>query len=57
MRGWNAFSKALGSLRFIRQHTDIPVPIVYCDFEEDGAYYLITEYIKGAGMSKYSQRV
>jgi hypothetical protein len=30
------------SLQFIQQHTDIPVPTVYCHFEDDGAYYLIT---------------
>lgn len=38
-------------LEYIRQHTDIPVPQVYCHFEDDDAYYLITEYIEGVGMS------
>ncbi|KAF4462084.1 kinase-like domain [Fusarium albosuccineum] len=33
-------------------HTDIPVPTVYCHFEDDGAYYLITEYIEGVSMSE-----
>ncbi|KAG9252690.1 uncharacterized protein F5Z01DRAFT_690444 [Emericellopsis atlantica] len=40
------------SLQFIQQHTDIPVPTVYCYFEDDGAYYLITEYIEGVSMSE-----
>ncbi|KAK4146017.1 kinase-like domain-containing protein [Dichotomopilus funicola] len=40
------------TLRFIRQHTDIPVPSVYCDFEDDDAYYLITEYIEGVSMAE-----
>jgi hypothetical protein len=40
------------SLRFVRQHTDIPVPTVYCDFEDDQAYYLITEYVDDVGMSE-----
>ncbi|KAG9254526.1 kinase-like domain-containing protein [Emericellopsis atlantica] len=40
------------SLRFIRQHTNIPVPTVYCHFEDDGAYDLITEYIEGVSMSE-----
>lgn len=40
------------SLQFIREHTDIPVPTVYCHFEDDGAYYLITEYIEGVSMSE-----
>lgn len=39
------------SLRYIRQHTNIPVPTVYCDFEDDDAYYLVTSYVEGASMS------
>ncbi|KAF4974680.1 hypothetical protein FZEAL_8438 [Fusarium zealandicum] len=41
-------------LRFIRSKTDIPVPRVYCDFEDDEAYYLITEYIDCINMSDLS---
>lgn len=40
------------SLRFIRRVTDIPVPSVLCGFEDDGAYYLMTEYVDGVGMSE-----
>ncbi|KJZ70108.1 hypothetical protein HIM_10511 [Hirsutella minnesotensis 3608] len=43
------------SLQFIQQHTDIPVPTVICHFEDDGAYYLITEYIEGVGMSELKE--
>lgn len=43
------------SLRFIRRVTNIPVPTILCDFEDDGAYYLITEYIEGVGMSELSE--
>jgi serine/threonine protein kinase len=43
------------SLRYIRRHTDIPVPTVYCDFEDDEAYYLITEYVEGVGMSDLTE--
>lgn len=32
----------------------MPVPSVYCDVEDDGAYYLTTEYIRGVGMPKNS---
>lgn len=39
------------SLRYIRQHTNIPVPTVYCDFEDDDAYYLVTSYVEGVSMS------
>jgi thiamine kinase-like enzyme len=40
------------SLRYIREMINIPVPTVYCDFEDDHAYYLITEYIQGVSMSE-----
>ncbi|KAI1174943.1 kinase-like protein [Nemania sp. FL0916] len=43
------------SLRYIRQHTNIPVPRVYCDFEDDDAYYLVTEYVEGVGMSDLTE--
>lgn len=43
------------SLRYIRQHTNIPVPTVYCDFEDDDAYYLITEYVQGVSMSDLTE--
>jgi serine/threonine protein kinase len=39
------------TLRFISRHTEIPVPLLFCDFEDDDAYYLITEYIEGVSMA------
>ncbi|KAJ4300100.1 hypothetical protein N0V88_002769 [Collariella sp. IMI 366227] len=39
------------TLRFIRRYTDIPVPMVFCDFEDDDAYYVITEYVEGVNMA------
>ncbi|KAH6847656.1 kinase-like domain-containing protein [Chaetomium sp. MPI-CAGE-AT-0009] len=39
------------TLRYIRQHTDIPVPTVYADFEDDEAYYLVVEYVEGVSMA------
>lgn len=44
------------ALRFIREHTDIPVPTVYADFEDDEAYYLVVEYIKGTCMVDLSEQ-
>ncbi|KAK4112056.1 hypothetical protein N656DRAFT_779544 [Canariomyces notabilis] len=38
------------SLRYIRHHTNIPVPTVYCDFEDDDACYSITGYVEGVDM-------
>jgi hypothetical protein len=39
------------TLRFIRRHTEIPVPLLFCDFEDDDAYYVITEYVEGVNMA------
>jgi len=50
-----ALTNEAASLRYIRRHTDIPVPTVYADFEDDDAYYLIAEYIEGESMSKLSE--
>ncbi|KAF2254412.1 kinase-like protein [Trematosphaeria pertusa] len=37
-------------LRFIRDNSDIPVPTLHCTFEDDGAVYLVMEYVRGVGM-------
>ncbi len=39
------------TLRYISRHTDIPVPLVFCDFEDDDAYYVITQYVEGVNMA------
>ncbi len=39
------------TLRFIRRHTEIPVPLLFCDFEDDDAYYLITQFVEGVSMA------
>ncbi|SPQ20219.1 def597d0-41ab-4796-bf56-e565f73dea42 [Thermothielavioides terrestris] len=39
------------TLRFIRRYTEIPVPMVFTDFEDDDAYYLITEFVEGVNMA------
>ncbi|CAH0054138.1 unnamed protein product [Clonostachys solani] len=38
-------------LRFIRSNTNVPVPAVYADFEDDVAYYLVTEFIQGVDLN------
>jgi serine/threonine protein kinase len=38
------------SLRFVKESTDIPVSAFYGEFEEDGAYCLMTEYVEGVKM-------
>lgn len=39
------------SFRYIRNHTNI----IYCEFEDQDAYYLITEYIEGVSMSSLTE--
>jgi aminoglycoside phosphotransferase (APT) family kinase protein len=38
-------------MRYIHEHTKIPVPQLYCDFEDDEAHYLVMEYVEGESMS------
>lgn len=42
------------SLRFIHQHTAIPVPKLYYGFLDDDAYYIVTEYVDGVSMADLS---
>ncbi|TKX25605.1 hypothetical protein C1H76_2255 [Elsinoe australis] len=42
-------------MTFVQQNTDVPVPKLYCDFEDDGAYYLIMEYVEGVGMNDLTE--
>ena len=44
-------SNEAATLQFIRQHSSIPVPEVYCCFEDDQAVILVTEYVEGVGMN------
>ncbi|EHA48808.1 hypothetical protein MGG_11537 [Pyricularia oryzae 70-15] len=39
-------------LAFLAEHTEIPVPRIYACFEDDGAAYLITEFVEGTPMSQ-----
>ena len=38
-------------LRYIRDNSNIPVPRLYCAFEDDNAVILVTEYVRGVGMN------
>lgn len=40
------------AIRFIAEKTDIPVPKLYGCFEDDGAAYLVMEYVEGVTMNK-----
>lgn len=40
------------AMRFIAENTNIPVPRLYGCFEDDGAVYLVMEYIEGVSMAK-----
>lgn len=40
------------SIRFITEKTNIPVPKLYCCFEDNEAVYLVMEYVEGVGMNE-----
>lgn len=35
------------AMRYIATNTNIPIPKLYCYFEDDGAVYLVMEFIEG----------
>jgi hypothetical protein len=43
-------------IKFIQENTNIPVPKVLDTYEEDGSYYLWTEYINGVEMSELTDK-
>lgn len=43
-------------LKFVREHTDIPVPRLACHFEDNESYYLYTKYIEGRKMTDLSEK-
>ncbi|KAM5441511.1 hypothetical protein MferCBS31731_003582 [Microsporum ferrugineum] len=43
------------SMKFIAENTDIPVPKLYCCFEDDEAVYLVTQYVEGVGMNELEE--
>ena len=49
--GMKRLRNEAASLKFIRKMIDISVLILYCDFEDDDAYYVVTQYVQGVSMS------
>jgi aminoglycoside phosphotransferase (APT) family kinase protein len=44
------------TMQFITEKTDIPVPKLYGCFEDDGAAYLVMEYVNGVTMNELSPK-
>lgn len=42
-------------LRFLRKETNIPLPPAECTFEDDGAFYLQTQFVEGVSMRELNQ--
>lgn len=42
-------------LQYLSDKTDIPLPRLQCVFEDDGAFYHLTEYVPGVAMSTLSE--
>jgi hypothetical protein len=43
-------------LRYLREKTDIPLPAAECAFEDDGAFYLQTQFVEGVSMRELSEK-
>ena len=43
------------AIEFITKSTNLPVPKIYCSFEDDQAVYLIMEYIDGVSMEQLTE--
>ncbi|KAJ6781289.1 hypothetical protein PWT90_07975 [Aphanocladium album] len=43
------------SLQLVAEHTDVPVPKVHCSFLDDGAFYLVTEFVEGVLMANLAE--
>ncbi len=42
-------------MKFIAEHTNVPVLKLYCSFEDDEAVYLVMEYVEGARMDSLDE--
>ncbi|KAK2609335.1 hypothetical protein QQS21_002116 [Conoideocrella luteorostrata] len=42
-------------LQFLAENTNIPLPKLHACFEDDGAAYVITEYVEGVGMDELDE--
>lgn len=40
------------AMTFIREKTNIPIPVLHCSFEDDAAVYLIMEYVEVVSMAE-----
>ncbi|KAI0045350.1 hypothetical protein FA95DRAFT_129883 [Auriscalpium vulgare] len=43
------------AIEYIRTHTNIPVPIVRCSFEDRGCHYIVTDIVPGVQMAKLTE--
>lgn len=43
-------------LQFVAENTNIPIPKLIACFEDDGAAYLVTEYVEGVGMTELTEK-
>ncbi|KAK3179544.1 hypothetical protein K4F52_009036 [Lecanicillium sp. MT-2017a] len=50
-RGIERLRNEAESIQFVREHTDVSVPELYCHFLDDGAYYLVMGYVEGVSMA------
>jgi aminoglycoside phosphotransferase (APT) family kinase protein len=54
-QGIERLANEVACIDFIAERTNIPVPKVLCHFEDDEAYYLITEHVDGVMMADLAE--
>ncbi|EZF33165.1 hypothetical protein H109_06543 [Trichophyton interdigitale MR816] len=43
------------TLQFLKENSTIPIPQLYCCFEDDDAVYLVMEYVEGVSMDRLTE--
>ena len=51
-QGHERISNEAAVMQFIANNTNIPIPKLHCSFEDDGAVYIIMEYVEGVTMDQ-----
>lgn len=43
------------TLQLLKENSTIPIPHLYCCFEDDDAVYLVMEYVEGVSMDRLTE--
>jgi len=46
----------VAAIKFVKQHTKIPVPNIRCAFEDNGRYHIMTDVVPSIDMASLKRR-